>query len=107
MEPGTTPPHAASFADERLCFVGIAAVPDTAGALRTAGPRSAWSLAKQARARAWDACTVVRIDRDPAALVPALATAAATAGYQWVVTPWAPIEGAPAETVNRLYHQLL
>lgn len=96
------PGQAAAYADRRLVLDGIAAVPDLADALRAAGMRSAWSLARRARAGDWTTCTVVRLDDDPAAAVPALRAVAAAAGYRWVVAPWTDA-GDPPEAVHRIY----
>jgi hypothetical protein len=97
------PGQAGSYADARLVLQGIAAVPDVAGALRTSGLRSAWSLARRARARAWEACTVVRCDADPATAVPALQAVAGSAGYTSVVAPWSPDPNTEPEAVHRTY----
>lgn len=103
---GDPPPHAGSYADPRLVLTGdgvaVAAVPDLAEALRMAGLRSAWRLARRARERAWDGCTIVRLDGDAAVAVPALVAAAADAGYRWVVSPWAP-DGRRPEAVHRTW----
>jgi hypothetical protein len=96
-----------AYADPRLVLAGeageITAVPDIAPTLRSAGVRSAWRLARLAKARAWEACVVVRVDGEPAALVPDLCAAAADAGYRSVVSPWSPDAEARAETVHRVY----
>jgi hypothetical protein len=101
------PPQAGRYADSRLVLPGIAAVPDIAGPLRDAGPRSAWSLAKRAKARDWEGCTIVRCDGDPAELVPLLQRAAGAAGYDWVIAPWSPDAAAPPETIHRIYRRAL
>jgi hypothetical protein len=96
------PGQAGSYADARLVLAGIAAVPDVAPALRTAGLRSAWSLAKRARAGDWDTAVVVRCTADPAVAVPAMQAAAGRAGYQEVIAPWSST-GDPPEAVHRTY----
>jgi hypothetical protein len=96
------PPHAGPYGDRALVLDGIAAVPDVAGALRRAGVRSAWSLAKRAKERNWEGCVVVRVAGDRAALVPGLVAAAGAAGYRWVVAPWSP-DARPPEAVHRLF----
>jgi hypothetical protein len=101
--PVEAPGHAGPYGDTRLVLPGIAAVPDVAGALRTAGVRSAWALARRARARTWEVATVVRCDGDPATLVPGLLHAAAAAGYRQVIAPWTPVVGNPPEAVHRTY----
>jgi hypothetical protein len=101
--PVEAPGHAGPCGDPRLVLPGIAAVPDVAGALRTAGLRSAWSLARRARARAWEVATVVRCDGHPGVLVPGLLHAAVAAGYRQVVAPWTPVDGGPPEAVHRTY----
>jgi hypothetical protein len=96
------PGQAGSYADPRLVLQGIAAVPDVSDALRAAGLRSAWSLAKRARAGEWDTAVVVRCAGDPSLLVPALQAVAGRAGYQAVIAPWSPDPAAP-EAVHRIY----
>ena len=97
------PRQAGSYVDPRLVLDRIAAVPDLSGALGGTGLRGAWGLAKQARAAAWEGCTVVRCTGAPEVEVPALVTAAGRAGYSWVVAPWSPDPDAPPETVHRRY----
>ncbi len=97
------PGQAGPYADRRLVLDGAAAVPDVAAALRTAGLRSAWSLAKRARVGDWEACTVVRCDVDPAVAVPALRAAAGAAGYREIIAPWSPDPLAEPEAVHRRY----
>jgi len=99
------PGQAGPYADRRIVLDGIAAVPDLADALRGSGLRSAWSLARRARAGAWDTCTVVRCTDAPAVAVPALCRAACRAGYGAVVAPWSPEPDAPPETVHRTYRR--
>lgn len=106
-EGGAAPGQAGSYLDPRLVLEGIAAVPDVAGPLRTSGLRSAWSLARQAKERAWEGCTVVRCDGDPAVVVPALLGTAGRAGYSWVVAPWSPDPAAAPETVHRRWTRSL
>ena len=83
------------FADPRLVLPGIAAVPDL-----TPARNSAIALARRAKRRDWEGCTIVSIDGDPATLVPRLQAAAFTASYQWIVSPWSPEPAAPPETVH-------
>lgn len=97
------PGEAGSYADPRLVLEGIAAVPDLSDALRSAGLRSAWSLAKRARAGRWDTAVVVRCTDDPAVTVPALQAAARRAGYREVVAPWSPSPAEAPDTVHRVY----
>jgi hypothetical protein len=101
---GEVPPHAGAYGDPRIVLRGIAAVPDIAEALRSTSPRSAWSLAKRAKAREWKGCTVVRCDGDASLLVPRLQAAAGAAGYEWVIAPWCNDPTEPPETVHRVYH---
>lgn len=96
------PGQAGAYADRRLVLDGIAAVPDLSDALRASGLRSAWSLAKRARAGAWTTATVVRCVDAPALAVPALRAAAAGAGYRWLVAPWTDAD-APRDAVHRIY----
>jgi hypothetical protein len=100
---GPTPGQAGPHADPRLVLDAIAAVPDLSDHLRSSGLRGAWSLARRVREGDWDGCTVVRCAGEPARLVPVLLTAAARAGYAWVVAPWSPDPGAPPETTHRTY----
>jgi hypothetical protein len=102
-EGGDQPGQAGSHADDRLVRQGGAAVPDVSEALRGAGLRSAWRLARQVRQRAWTTATVVRMDGDPAVVVPALQAAAGQAGYDWLIAPWTPTPGQPPEAVHRVY----
>ncbi len=104
VEPAGTepPPHAGRYADPALVLDGIAAVPDVSALLSDASFRSAWRLARRARERRFDTAVCVRCDGPPEALVPRLLTAAAHAGYQWVVAPWAPAGHAP-ETVHQVF----
>lgn len=96
------PGQAGAYADPRLVLDGIAAVPDVSGALRTAGLRSAWALAKRARAGDWDTAVVVRCTADPSVVVPALQAAAGRAGYRELIAPWSP-DPDPPETIHRTY----
>jgi hypothetical protein len=100
---GDRPGQAGPHVDPRLVLGAVAAVPDLSDHLRTSGLRGAWALARRVRQGDFEGCTVVRCAGDPAALVPALLTAAARAGYAWVVSPWSPDPGAPPETVHRTY----
>lgn len=98
------PHHAGAYADPRLVLHDIAAVPDVSPALRSGGGlRTAWVLARQAKGRRWETCTVVRCRADPAVVVPALQQAAGEAGYRWVVGPWCPDASAPPEATHRVY----
>jgi hypothetical protein len=97
------PGQAGAYADPRVVLQGIAAVPDVAGALRAAGLRSAWALAKRARAGDWDTAVVVRCTADPSVAVPALQAAAGRAGYTSVIAPWSPGPSAEPEAVHRTY----
>jgi hypothetical protein len=100
---GEVPGHAGRHHDPRLVLEGIAAVPDVSGAMRGANLRGALTLARRVRQRDWDTATVVRVDDDPAIAVPALLTAAARAGYRWVISPWSPDPDAEPETVHATY----
>lgn len=102
---GDAPGQAGAYADERLALPGIAAVPDVSDALRARGPRGAVLLARRARARAWETCTVVRCTTEPAVAVPALQAAAGRAGYRWVVAPWTPDPAAEPEAIHRIYRR--
>lgn len=102
---GPLPPHAGKLADRRLVLTGaagsVAAAPDIAAGLRTTSLRSA--------RRTLDAVTeaaVVRVDGDPAVLVPALLGAADVAGYDDVWSPWSP-EDRPPDTVHQLLTTVL
>jgi len=97
------PGHAGLHADRRLVLDGIAAVPDLSAVLRGARLSGAWALAKQARAREWETCTVVRCTDDPSVAVPALQAAAGRAGYATVIVPWSPDPAAAPETIHRTY----
>ena len=99
---GRPPVTAGPYGDSRLVLPGVAAVPDLAPALRGARPRRAWTLARQARRADWETCTVVRLEAEPAELVPRILAAAARSGYQWVIAPWAP-DDRPPETVHATY----
>ena len=91
------------FADPALLLAdplsggSIVAVPDLAGGLDVGlvreargGRRSAWSMARQARRRDWNGCVVTALDGPPSVLIAGLRAAAGRAGYQWVLSPWAP-----------------
>ena len=81
----------------------VVAVPDLAGGLsRGGGRRGAWSMASQARRRDWVGCVVTAWDGPEAVLIPGLCAAAARAGYQWVLSPWAP-DDRPPVLRHRLY----
>jgi hypothetical protein len=104
---GSLPSISGPYGDPRLVLRGdagtIAAVPDLASDLRGAGVRSTAALARRARRRDWDTCTVVACSGPPEVLVPALAAVAADADYQTLVAPWSPDPGAPPETVHTLF----
>jgi hypothetical protein len=102
-DPQEDPGQAGPYGDPRLALGPVAAVPDVADAMRSAGVRSAWSLARRARVGDWEGATVVRCDGEPASLVPPLAAAARAAGYRWLVAPWSPDPGARPEAVHRTY----
>jgi hypothetical protein len=93
------PAHGGAYVDPRLVLEGIAAVPDVADAVRSAGLRGAWSLARRARAADWDDAVVVACDGDPAARVPLLQVAAGRAGYRTVTAPWSPDPSVAPEVV--------
>jgi hypothetical protein len=97
------PPQAGSYGDPSLVLEDIAAVPDVAGALRSSGLRSAWSLARRARERAWDTAVVVDHPADAAPAVARLAEVAAGRGYQTLVAPWSPAPARPPEVVHARY----
>jgi len=88
-------PVVGRFVDPRIVLPGITAVPDL-----TPARGSAVALARMAKRRRWDTCTIVAIDGEPFELVPRLQTAAHAAGYDWVISPWSPDAGAPSETVH-------
>lgn len=97
------------FADPALLLsdpdsgASVVAVPDLAGGLDGGGRRRrAWSLARQARRREWAGCVVTALDGPPEVLIPGLCAAAGRAGYQWVLSPWAPDDQAPVMR-HRLY----
>jgi hypothetical protein len=100
------PAIAGRYADPRLRIRDrngtIVAVPDL-GVARNAPVQ----LAKRARRREWDACTVTRCEGDASSLVPLLQRAAGAAGYRCVVAPWSPDPDAPPETVHRLFTAVL
>lgn len=100
---GPTPGQAGTYGDPRLVLEGIAAIPDLSVAVRTSGLRSAWAVARRARDRDWEGCTVVRCTGDPEVAVPALLGAAGRAGYRWALVPWSPDPDAKPETVHRRY----
>lgn len=98
LEPGGTgarPPHAGRYLDPALVFVEGAAVPDVAGFLAATSVRGAWRAARTARDRAHETAVVVRVDGDPAVVVPGLVRAARRAGYASVLSPWAPDDRPP------------
>ena len=79
----------------------VVAVPDIAGPWRAAG--GPLGLASRAARRQWDTAVVLELEGDPAVVVPALAAAAAAAGYRDLVSPWAPAGAGRPEAVHRLY----
>ena len=87
-------PTVGRFVDPRIVLAGITAVPDL-----TPARGSAMTLARMAKGRQWDTCTIIAIDGDPSVLVPNLLVAAAE-GYEWVVSPWTPDADAPPEAVH-------
>ena len=93
-----TPPLAGRYGDPRLVLPGVAAVPDLGEA-----NGSARELLRRARRGEWSTAVVVRCDGDPAVLVPALAAAAASAGYLEVVAAWHPDPDALPETVHATF----
>jgi hypothetical protein len=115
------PEDVGPYADPALLLLSpdghgsVIAVPDVAGGLggppggrgargaRSAwGARGAWSMARQARRREWTSCAVTALDGDASVLIPGLCAAAARAGYEWVLSPWAPDGRAPVMR-HRLY----
>jgi hypothetical protein len=86
---------AGRFADPRIVLPGIVAVPDL-----TPARNSAIALARRAKRKDWEGCTIVEIDGDPADLVPQLQSAAGAAGYKWLISPWSPDPETPPETVH-------
>ena len=88
-------PMVGRFADPRIVLPGIVAVPDL-----TPARNSAIALARRAKRKEWEGCTIVAIDGDPSELVPQLQAAAHGAGYKWIVSPWSPDPGALPETVH-------
>lgn len=78
----------------------VVAAPDVSPALRAKGLRSAWSLARTARTRAWQGGTVVRCDGAVGAR-PGRLGAAAEAGYRWCLAPWSP-DDRPPSVAHRL-----
>ena len=99
---GDPPPHAGGYGDPALVLDRVAAVPDVSAALRRASIRSAWSVARRARDRAFETAVCVRCDGDAAVLVPRLQAAAGAAGYRWLVAPWAP-PGIDPETTHQVF----
>ena len=79
----------------------VVAVPDVAGPWRAAG--GPLGLAGRVAKRRWDTAVVLELEGDPAVVVPALAAAAAGAGYRDLVSPWAPGGAGAPEAVHRLY----
>lgn len=96
------PPHAGRYGDSALVFDDIAAVPDVTPVLEEVTLRSAWKAARKVAARAFRTAVVVRCDGDPSVLVPGMRGAAAAAGYDEIVAPWAP-PGTPPETTHELF----
>jgi hypothetical protein len=90
------------FVDPRIVLPGIAAVPDL-----TPARNSAIALARRAKRKEWEGCTIVEVNGDPAALVPQLQAAAAAADYEWIVSPWSPDSSAALETVHARFTRTL
>jgi hypothetical protein len=86
---------AGRLADPRLLLDSVVAVPDL-----TPARNSAVALARRAKRGDWEGCTIISVSGDPAVQVPRLQSAAAAAGYEWVVAPWSPDPDAPPETVH-------
>lgn len=97
------PTDVGRFADPALLLVdpvsggAVVAVPDLAGGLGggvdgdgSVGGRGAWSMARRARRREWSGCVVTSLEGAPETMIPGLCAAAGRAGYQWVLSPWAP-----------------
>lgn len=99
-EGDVVPPQAGKLGDRRLALTGpagsVAAVPDISGTLRTTSLRSA-----RRRLEGITEAAVVRLEGDPAALVPGLLGAAAVAGYEAVWAPWSP-DDRPPDTLHQL-----
>lgn len=104
------PPTLRPWSDPRLLLADpgagrILAVPDLAAPWRASG--GFLGLAGRAARRQWETAVVLEIEGDPPVLVPVLARAAATGGYSWLVTPWAPDGAGQPEAVHRLYSRPL
>lgn len=89
---------AGRFVDPRIVLPGIVAVPDL-----TPARNSALELARRAKRNDWESCTIVSIDGDPVVYVPLLQSAAAAAGYEWIISPWSPDPDATPETVHTMF----
>ena len=89
---GAVPPHAGRLVDRALVLEGIAAVPDVT------------EIARGRRRQPTEA-SVVFVDGDPAALVPAL-LAAAAGRYEAVWAPWSPDASRPPDTVHRMFEMV-
>ena len=100
--PALAGPHADPRLLVRSVSGSIVAVPDL-GIARN----SPLQLAKRARRRDWEGCTVVSCNGDPSALVPLVQRAAGAAGYRWVIAPWSPDPKAKPETVHRIFSAVL
>lgn len=102
------PPEAGTYTDPRLARGEgddlVVAIPDVAPALRAAGLRSAWEVARRARQGDWSTCVVRRWRGDPTRLLEAIRSAAHEAGYAEVIAPW----GGPGreETVHTLFEDV-
>ena len=95
LRSATPEPVAGKFGDPRIVLADIAAVPDLSPA------RGApMALARRARRREWEGCTVVRVNGDASVLVPRLEAVAAACGYRWMVAPWHAEPAPPPETVH-------
>ena len=97
---------AGPYADPRLVFPGIRAVPDVADVVRSARGRGSLAAARRARSGDWSTAVVVGPVEDPERAVPALLDAASAAGYRWLVAPWSP-DGREPETVHATFTRTL
>lgn len=100
------PPHAGGYTDPSLVLDGVAAVPDVSALLRGASLRSAWRLARAARARAFHTAVCTRCDGAPAVLVPRLLAACRAQGYERLLAPWAPDQREP-DRVHQVFSVVL
>lgn len=100
--PVDPPPHAGGYADPALVLDDVAAVPEVSSTLARASVRSAWRVAARARREGFDTAVCVRCDGEPSVLVPMLLAAARSAGYRWLIAPWAP-SGTEPETTHQVF----